>query len=350
MDKYDDFVDNSYTKVIEGLKTYKVRFEKVLKSHQDLYNSIAKHEKIFYQDSSIQLQMLKHCTKVNSDYFNILSDFVYDDEESLEFFRYDLKRFNFVLKLIARDWSPDYELERSCWFGPIIKTLEKSFESADRDNKKILCLGDGLLRLPLELCRKGFITDGVMEDILKISIASHLNKLTEINAFTIYPFVDKWSDLVSSVGQQKPVTFPDITFDMEDSQEELDLTREPTVIAARFLADYDPSMNQEKVDAVATSGYFNLSRNIPLIISTIHHNLRSGGIWVNNGPLINDYDVDYDSKSCFREWGYDDIKKALRKQGFTILSYNHEERSTFCYNRYYMSNEVYEMLFFIVRK
>lgn len=54
-------------------------------------------------------------------------------------------------------------------------------------------------------------------------------------------------------------------------------------------------------------------------MSTIHHILRPGGIWVNNGPLVNDYDPDYDSRSLFREWGYEDVRSALKNHGFTIM-------------------------------
>lgn len=95
--------------------------------------------------------------------------------------------------MIARDWSENYRYEREEWFNPIIDEIAEIYNRNDRENIKILCIGDELLRyefyylllfhifllfrLALEISRMGFVVEGVMEDILKISVISQMNKL-----------------------------------------------------------------------------------------------------------------------------------------------------------------------------
>ncbi|CAD5111214.1 DgyrCDS546 [Dimorphilus gyrociliatus] len=307
--------------VAEGLQCYGQRFEQILQKFEKNFSTLNGDEKKFFVDFKNHLRTVRDCAKVNSEYYTLVLDYVYNDEESLEFFKYDFSRYNYVLKLIARDWSENYRFEREEWFNPIINELSEAFDRNDRENVKVLCIGDELLRLALEISRKGFLVEGVMEDILKISVISQMNKLTDKNVFCIYPFINDWNNLLTDFGQIKPIRFPDTTFETEGSTIVDDdyLKDEPSVIAARFLADYAPTVSQEKVDAATTCGYFNLSKNVPLLISTIHHILKPGGVWINNGPLNNDYDPDYQANSESAHMDYDEVKSALTKQGFEIL-------------------------------
>ena len=118
-----------------------------------------------------------------------------------------------------------------------------------------------------------------------------------------------------------------------------------------FMDVYGTPENQGTWDGIATCFFIDTAPIILDYISTIHKILRSGGIWVNNGPLLYHWVDDSENTNDNRygqsiELSWEDVKHSIIAFGFTITK---EERKichythfkVHCYSRYhYLNNNI----------
>ncbi|TIB17453.1 hypothetical protein E3P77_00164 [Wallemia ichthyophaga] len=222
-----------------------------------------------------------------------------------------------TLKQFVRDWSSDGEKERSSSYGPILDTLEKKFGNLSKEQRlqtKILVPGAGLARLAFDIARMGFSSQG-NEFSYFMLLASFfiLNRTTERNEHTLFPFAHSSSNHPSAASQLRCITVPDVL--------PLDYLRGPesdfSLVAGEFLEIYGGDDEKEQWDVVVTCFYLDTAKNIIDYIKTISHVLRPGGQFINLGPLLYHFESNEDGEPSI-ELTLEELKALLPKCGFRL--------------------------------
>lgn len=224
----------------------------------------------------------------------------------------DYDKVRVTLLQLAREWSTDGEKERLETFGRITDTLETLYpDVSTRPGIKILIPGCGLGRLVLELVKKGFWTQG-NEISYHMLLTSNfiLNYCKYANSFSIFPYLHKSSHLAKRNNQLRPITIPDANpmdiFNLSqanphipygdlmsmtagsfvDLYGEANVQGNPEEISHDVEASEFRSLNKEAFDVVVTCFFLDTASNIIDYIRSIRHCLKSGGYWLNFGPLL----------------------------------------------------------------
>ncbi|TIA87064.1 hypothetical protein E3P99_03425 [Wallemia hederae] len=222
-----------------------------------------------------------------------------------------------TLKQFVRDWSSDGEKERSTSYGPILETLEKKYGSLTKEQRlqtKILVPGAGLARLAFDIARMGFSSQGnEFSYFMLLSSFFILNRTTERNQHTLFPFAHTSSNHPSAASQLRCVTVPDVL--------PLDYLRGPdsdfSLVAGEFLEIYGGDDEKEQWDAVVTCFYLDTAKNIIDYIKTIAHVLKPGGQFINLGPLLYHFENNEDGDPSI-ELTLEELKTLLPKCGFRL--------------------------------
>lgn len=150
---------------------------------------------------------------------------------------------------MARDWSTFGAIERSQCYGPILSKLAELFpEKKKRPNVRVLNPGCGLGRLPWEIAKMGFFSQG-NEFSYFMLLGSHfvLNQCHEAEMFVLYPFCDittnQWcfeEDAESANnGQMARVKVPDVApHDLLQSIKDLERHDLLSMVAGDFCGLY----------------------------------------------------------------------------------------------------------------
>lgn len=258
--------------------------------------------------------------------------------------KYDMDKVQSTLKQIVRDWSSAGAEERRDCYGRILDKLEKYFPNAeDRTDKKVLVPGAGLGRLAFEIAKQGFSCQG-SEFSLFMLIASHfiLNKCQCINGYTVYPFIHNYCNNVKAKDQLASVTFPDI--DPSELSEDAGFS----MAGGDFLEVYNDAEFMMSQDVVVTSFFIDCARNVLEFIETIHRVLKTGGIWINLGPLLYHFSDVHGENSI--EPSYEQLKVIISDLGFEFLEEEQDVKCTYDQNPKSMSQHSYRCVFFTVRK
>ena len=113
-----------------------------------------------------------------------------------------------------------------------------------------------------------------------------LNHCKMAEQFTLYPFASDFTNVVSRADQLKSVKIPDTAIvDGRVSGPNSGCGR-MNMTAADFCELYSEPRNRQIFDAVATVFFLDTAQNVLRYIQTVHHCLKPGGIWSNNGPLL----------------------------------------------------------------
>lgn len=113
-----------------------------------------------------------------------------------------------------------------------------------------------------------------------------LNHCKEAEQFTLFPFASDFTNVVSRANQLKSVKIPDTAivdgrvWGPKSGFGRMNMT------AADFCELYSDPKNNQIFDAVATVFFLDTAPNVIRYIQTVHHCLKPGGIWTNNGPLL----------------------------------------------------------------
>lgn len=254
----------------------------------------------------------------------------------------DMENVQSTLKQFARDWSEECKVERDQSYSPIIEVIEELFnpDEMQLNEYKILVPGAGLGRLTYELACRGYECEG-NEYSFFMMFGSHfvLNKCTEENQYTIFPWIHQYVNNLRRADQIAPIRFPDVCPTKSPPKGTM------TMSAGDFLEVYKvPNI----YDCVATCFFIDCANNVIEFIETIYRVLVPGGIWVNLGPLLYHYS-DIPGENSI-EPTYEDLIDIVQVVGFQILRNETGRRTKYAQNPQSMLKSEYESLFWVCQK
>lgn len=298
-----------------------------------------------------------------------------------------------VLHSIHREWTSDGKEERDAIFTPILAALQKHLPILSSDmayRQRVLMPGCGLARLPVEVAALGYSAEGNEFSAFMLMASNFImNGITEPRQYTIYPFIDKISNIYSIADTLEGHSFPDNTamnmltnsehfhlFEafMSSASEQVDpvclecctptstqeqwqaLPRYPPLgmSTGDFVKIYGPTSAPGDYDCIITCFFIDTAPNVIDYIDTIEHLLRPGGVWINLGPLLYHWMEDNEGNGDKRydesiELSYEELKHVISGMGMDIVE---ESRVGCTYTRARKSlmHTVYDAVFFVARK
>ena len=268
----------------------------------------------------------------------------------------DLDKARSTLKQFYRDWSSEGASERKKCYGPIIDVLEKRLgDRVPKYDVKVLVPGAGLGRLAFDIVHRGFNVEGNEFSYHMLSGSNFILNCTDsAEQYTIYPFIHSFSNHRDRRSHLRGVAVPDVhpasellrettleIPDPNDNTKTITVKTKPAdhfgMGAGEFVSSYGDIHSKDKFDAVATCFFIDTAPNVIEYLETIHNTLKTGGIWVNFGPLLwhwENKDTKEDNKGGHthdgKEFGKNSIELSLdevlilaENMGFSI-----EERRT----------------------
>ncbi|KAJ7352117.1 N2227-domain-containing protein [Mycena albidolilacea] len=264
---------------------------------------------------------------------------------------FDMDKLRSTLKQFVRDWSAEGRDEREACYKPMKDALLLHFSDVpapERGRVRVLVPGTGLGRLAHDVAGLGFTCQG-NEFSHYMLLSSHfiLNRTTEINAYTIYPYVHSFSNVASHEALMRPITIPDVLpSDLPDGVNF-------SLVAGDFEEIYgtqnDASEPQSgQWDAVLTCFFIDTAKNIANYLRIIHSILAPGGVWINMGPLLWHWENNTTNDPSI-ELSLEEVKALARAIGFRI-SNEHTIDTTYTSNAQGMLGYVYHAAFWTATK
>lgn len=201
-----------------------------------------------------------------------------------------------TIRQLYRDWSVQGTGERDVVFCPIELALHKHLPptpESQRHKLHILVPGAGLGRLVFDLCAAGYSVDGNELSYHQL-LASHyiLNCADRAGQHTLYPWALAFSNHLTRGNQLHSIAIPDIHPPTSQETVQIDIgsdlpgSERMSMSAGDFCVLYQQPSSEATFDAVTTCFFVDTAPNIITYIETIKHCLKSGGLWVNVGPLL----------------------------------------------------------------
>jgi carnosine N-methyltransferase len=198
-----------------------------------------------------------------------------------------------TVRQFYRDWSKEGVVERGPCYDPVMSCLNKHFPDVkERAKTKVLIPGAGLGRLVFEVCRAGFVAEGnefSYQMLLASSLA--LNYFSGPDQYDLYPFVLNFSNHTKRSDQLRKVTLPDehpataLQEAFLQQESPIHPFERMSMCAGDFIEIYNREENTAQYDAVATVFFIDTAASIIKYVETVHNCLKTGGLWVNVGPL-----------------------------------------------------------------
>ncbi|KAK6453792.1 putative trehalase [Scheffersomyces xylosifermentans] len=292
-----------------------------------------------------------------------------------------------TLLQVSKEWSDDGKKERAISYDKIVNELVEMYpDESTRQNIKILNPGCGLGRLVMELIVKGFWCQG-NEFSYHMLLTSNfvLNHCKFAHSYSIFPYLSKSSHVVKRLNQIRPVSMPDLnpTLIHELSAKNPHIPYEDlmSMTAGSFTDLYGPdnlevsdtytqdavanefrSTNKENFDVLVTSFFIDTASNVIDYLKTIHYCLKTGGVWINFGPLLWHFEDDYSTKFITRdghkvqtimkglELTREDLIELIEKVGFKFEKHESDIESTYCGDIKALGSFVYKCEYWVCRK
>lgn len=255
--------------------------------------------------------------------------------------QHDMEKVRSTMRQFVRDWTSEGMQERAQSYGTVLNALDRLYpDHRNRHNIKVLNPGCGLGRLPWEIANLGFCSQG-NEFSYFMLIASNfvLNHVDQENSFQLYPFVHQTNNVVHFQDQVRPVFFPDV------SPSSL-RNHNFSMVAGDFIEVYG---NQPDAwDCVVTCFFIDTSRNVLQLVETISRILKSGGYWINLGPLLYHYSEMQNELSI--ELPYSDLRKCYPLYGFRIIEEQADIRCPYTCNQRSMFEMTYKCAFSVCQR
>ncbi|KAF9576739.1 hypothetical protein EC968_005512 [Mortierella alpina] len=250
----------------------------------------------------------------------------------------DMEKVQGTIKQFVRDWSEGGKPERDAIYGPMIRELKDRFSSIpveERGRIHVLVPGSGLGRLAFDIAHEGFSSQG-NEFSYYMLLASNfiLNKAKHVNQFRIFPYVHSFSNIVKPDDVLTEALIPDV------NPSEIPRGTDFSMVAGDFMEVY--GLEQEnfgKWDAVVTCFFIDTAKNIVDYLETIHKVLKTGGVWINAGPLL--WHFENTAKEISIELSLEEVLELARSIGFRIETQG-TSKSTYMANPHGMLKYVYE--------
>ncbi|KAI8932671.1 hypothetical protein NX059_010165 [Plenodomus lindquistii] len=209
----------------------------------------------------------------------------------------DMEKARSCINQFYREWSAEGAIERSKCFEPVIAALESEYTTRashddflDRSDLRILAPGAGLGRFVFDVCCAGFSAEGNEISYHELMASSFiLNHIQRAGQFKIAPFALNGSNHLSRADQIQTCQVPDIYPSEALAQSER--SRIPghermSMATGDFCVLYNQSEYAGVFDAVTTVFFIDTAPNVIRYIEAVRNCLKSGGIWINLGPLL----------------------------------------------------------------
>ena len=352
----DPNIYNNIKSIISAIFNYQVdALNDVNKMERDFKTIGEKYTKRLPFDYMDRLKKFKEAILLNYTFlFKVASPYrglfkYYKDSSGEVYFEplnvqtQDLIGIRSNLRLFARDWSSEGIEERNETYKPILNELKSYFKNKSKkdfeNGIKVLVPGAGLGRLLYEIGKLGFKVEGNELSFNMLLFYSYLidNNLKK-NEIIIQPFIHTLNNLLNFETAFKKIMIPD-----ENIKEELSKTEtgELNMIGGEFCAIYKEKINV--YDSIVTCFFIDTANNIIQYIEIIHNSLKSGGLWLNIGPLF--YLHTDNPNEVNIQLGWNDIKDVIIGFGFELTKEEIIE-TTYSSDKDSMMNRVYRCIFF----
>ncbi|KAF9434261.1 serine/threonine protein kinase, CMGC group [Entomortierella beljakovae] len=309
------------------LPTYLERMEKVdeaIEANYEIIKIICEDQQIFVNDDRPLAKL-----EINEKAKN---------SPTLRVRQQDIEKVHGTIKQFVRDWSAGGKSERDAIYEPILKELEDRFAKVPierRGNIHVLVPGSGLGRLAFDIAHRGFSAQG-NEFSYYMLLASNfiLNKTTRVNQYKIYPYVHSFSNIVRSDDVLTEALIPDV------NPRKIPAGTDFSMVAGDFLEVYGlEEENFGKWDAVVTCFFIDTAKNIVSYLETIYKILKTGGVWINAGPLL--WHFENTANEISIELSLEEVIELAKNIGFKF-EVQGTRHSTYMANPHGMLKYVYE--------
>ena len=208
----------------------------------------------------------------------------------------DMDKARSTIRQLYRDWSEEGKVERHPSYSPLISALAEHLPSvppSKRHKYRVLVPGAGLGRLVLEICAAGYNVEGNEISYHQLLASNYmLNYTRSAGQHAVYPWALNFSNHVSRSNQLQSVAVPDVHPATELEKSSLEIASDVhsrqrmSMTAGDFSSLYKLPEYEGAFDAVTTCFFIDTAPNLINYIERIRHCLKTGGIWVNLGPLL----------------------------------------------------------------
>ncbi|XP_062614710.1 carnosine N-methyltransferase-like [Saccostrea cucullata] len=344
-----------FIRILNAFKFYRSHSMRRVYTAEKSFNGLPQHHQEFIPQFLDNLKTIQTCITHNYEIIRLIikdAECMFENktheaddkpEENLKQMpptNFDMDKVKTTLKQIVRDWSSTGEEERKMCYDPVIAEVKDIFADRDPSTVGILVPGAGLGRLAFEFAKSGYRCQG-NEWSLFMLLASNfvLNKCSEVDCFTLYPWIHQWTNNKMSADQIQPIKFPDV------NPSDLPPTSDFSMAAGDFLEVYQ---TPDAYDCVATVFFLDTAHNVIAYIETIYDILKPGGYWVNLGPLLYHY-ADIENETSI-ELSYEEVKKVIKKIGFVIQKEETDISTTYTQNPASMLQYRYSSVMFVCQK
>ncbi|XP_042434135.1 carnosine N-methyltransferase-like isoform X1 [Zingiber officinale] len=258
----------------------------------------------------------------------------------------DVDKVRCIIRNIVRDWAPEGQNERDQCYKPILDELNHQFPDRCKERPPT-CLvpGAGLGRLALEISCLGFISQGNEFSYYMMICSNFILNYTQMaGEWTIYPWIHSNCNSLFDKDQLRAVSFPDI------HPSSAGITEGFSMCAGDFVEVYNDESQEGSWDAVVTCFFIDTAHNIVEYVETISKILKTGGVWINLGPLLYHFADSYapeDEMSI--ELSLEDVKKVAFHYGF-VMEKEKIIETTYTANPLSMMQNRYFTSFWTMRK
>lgn len=197
----------------------------------------------------------------------------------------DLEKARSTLRQFFRDWSAEGSAERQASYGRVVDLLKIEKAGCSSGRLRVLVPGAGLGRLVFDLCCAGIDAEGNEISYHQLLASFYiLNICPKAHEHTLFPWVHSFSNHKNRSNHLRSVKVPDLH--PATTLGNIQTVGNMSMSASDFLLLYGSEEQKETFDAVASVYFIDTARNVIRYIETVRNCLRTGGLFVNLGPLL----------------------------------------------------------------
>ncbi|KAJ3008267.1 hypothetical protein HKX48_008671 [Thoreauomyces humboldtii] len=275
-----------FDNVVRAFQQYRLHsLTSLAKKRRDVQSMSSEHLALVGGTLSSKLASAEFCVNHNAEVIaTMLHDQDFETVREGSVRESDMDKVKTTLRQFARDWSDMGRKEREEAYDPILLELETRFPNLSTEERgalRVLVPGAGLGRLAFDIVKKGFSCQG-NEFSFFMLLASNfiLNRAKKRQEFEVYPWIHSFSNHLSTIAQFQSAHIPDVV------PGGIPKTADFSMVAGDFLAIYNSPDNEGAWDVIVTCFFVDTAKNILEYVDTIHHALKSTGLWINIGPLL----------------------------------------------------------------
>jgi hypothetical protein len=264
-----------------------------------------------------------------------------------------------IMRQAVREWSADGKVEREQCMGLALSALKRLLPpSAD---VRVTVPGAGLGRLVWECAMAGYDAVGIEAALTFIYAGDYIvNRLLTVGQSTeVYPFAaigEGPNNVFHAKDLSRAIQLPDdealsmlanATKDWDGVDGDSHPHSRLSVRAGNFgyLARRFPGESS----AVLTCFYIDACGDVPGSVSAVHTSLRSGGLWINCGPLEYEGTEGGHSMGKIRLCG-EEVLRLVERSGFEMLQCQPNTTCAYTQDKPSMFQAAFGCLFFVARK